>query len=325
MVGFEGAQVLDIAGPIELLAAASMVAPKPTIPRYQITFVAHEKGPVETSSGLGLHADATFRDFDRPIDMLMVAGGDGTNEALKDRDLVHFIRQSAASAKRVVSICSGAFLLAEAGLLNGKRVTTHWNAVKYFRQMYPGVNLEPDALYIRDGNIWTSAGVTAGMDLTLALISEDYGRNVALAVARKNVMFAMRSGRQSQFSAHLAATATPDGPIGKVMGHIIEHTADSLTVLELAAIANMSERTFLRHFQKVTGNTPANFVESARIDAARQKLEQISLPLSIIAFDCGFGSTERMRRSFQRHLGVTPKDYRSRFAPSSHLKPLELV
>ncbi|TNE56690.1 MAG: GlxA family transcriptional regulator [Alphaproteobacteria bacterium] len=324
-MGYNGAQVLDITGPMELLSAANVAPPKLGKPRYEVSLLARKAGLIETSGAIRLHADASFVDYDAPIDMLMVSGGEGTLQALEDTKLIDFIARATEKAARVVSICSGAFLLAEAGLLDGRRATTHWNAAKYFRRLYPQVMLEPDALYVRDGDVWTSAGVTAGMDLTLALISEDFGREVALEIARKNVMFAMRTGGQSQFSAHLVATTAPEGPVGKVMNHIVSNPAHSLTLPELADMAHMSERTFLRHFQKITGDTPAKFVEVARIDAARRKLEQLDLPLTIIAFECGFGSAERMRRSFQRHLGVTPQDYRSRFAPTPQLKTLELV
>ncbi len=315
MIGYEDAQILDIAGPLEMFAAANVLARRQGDdgpPPYDITLIAEEKGPFRTTGGLCLVAEGSYAETFKPVDTLIVSGGDGTVNVLKDKTLLSSIKRHAKAARRVVSICSGAFLLAEAGLLDGRRATTHWAAADYFRKLYPHIDLEEDAIYVRDGNVWTSAGVTAGMDLALALIADDLGSDIAMDVARKNVIFMMRPGGQSQFSTHLIA-ASGGGAVGKAMIFVAEHLAEDCSVPRLCEVAAMSERTFLRRFRDATNMTPAKFVEAIRIEAARQRLEVTRSPVDVIASECGFGSGERMRRTFQRHLGVAPGYYRERF------------
>lgn len=317
MIGYKDAQILDIAGPLEMFAAANFLTrgdgSEGEDPPYEIILQAEAAGPFMTTGGLELVAHESFAARHTDLDTLMVSGGDGTLKAMRDKSLLASLTDHASLARRVVSICSGAFLLAETGLLEGKRATTHWNACAYFRKLYPDIELEEDAIYVRDGNVWTSAGITSGMDLALALIADDLGTDMALKVARKNVIFMMRPGGQSQFSTHLKAAESGDGPIGKTMTWVLENLAGDCSVPGLSEIAAMSERTFVRRFHGEAQMTPAKFVAMARLESARQRLEATHDGVEVIAADCGFGSSERMRRTFQRQLGVAPAQYRERF------------
>jgi transcriptional regulator GlxA family with amidase domain len=309
MLAFEGAQILDITGPMQVLAGVNDERPSPA---YALTLLAEKKGPFTTSGGLRLDADGAYAALPAKIDTLIVAGGT-IEAALRDKAMMRAVRDGAARAKRVVSICTGAFFLAAIGLLNGKRATTHWRSVDLLAKHFPKITVEPDALYVRDGKVWTSAGVTAGMDLALALVCEDWGDAMALAIARRHVMFLMRPGGQSQFSAHLAANANGKGKLGGLLRWIPEHIGATLDVAALAARANMSERSFARIFRKETGETPASYVERARLDAARRLLTASNLAIETVASRTGFGSEERMRRAFHRHLKVAPAQFRARF------------
>ena len=312
MLAFQGAQILDVVGPLQILAAVNDERPK-SRPAYRLTLLCEHAGQITTSSKLKLVADGSWKELPRAIDTLMVAGGEGTRAAIRNNVLLDSIRKGAARSRRIVSVCSGAFLLAEAGLLDGKRATTHWRNVDDFSRSYPKIAIEPDAIYVRDGRIWTSAGVTAGMDLALALVRDDFGDEMALAIARRHVLFLMRPGGQSQFSAHLSVEARPKGKLGPLLHWIPEHVGDRLAVPVLARQANMSERNFARVFRTEIGVTPAHYVEVARIDAARRLLTQSRLSIATIAVRAGFGSEERMRRVFQRHLKISPASFRARF------------
>ena len=249
----------------------------------------------------------------RPIDTLIAVGGIGSRAAVNERALIRWLAARAGQARRVCSVCTGAFLLAEAGLLDGKRAVTHWWACDELAQRYPRVTVEPDPIFLRDGKIWTSAGVTAGIDLALALVEEDLGRAMALRVARHLVVFLKRPGGQSQFSAMLESQARDDGAFAALHDWLAQHLADDLGVEALAARAGMSPRNFARVYAKRTGTTPAKAVEALRVDAARRALEETAAPIESIARACGFGDEERLRRSFLRCLGVPPKQYRARF------------
>ncbi|HUO94339.1 MAG TPA: DJ-1/PfpI family protein [Rhizomicrobium sp.] len=310
MFGFAGAQILDVVGPLQMLAGVNDARREPT---YRLTILAERRGPIVTSSGMQLVAAGRWDDCPKTIDTLIVAGGEGTREALRNETLLSAIRAAAKRARRVVSVCSGAFLLAAAGLLKGKRAATHWQSTDDLARLFPDITVEADAIYVRDGNVWTSAGVTAGMDLALALIREDFGDDMALAIARRHVLFLMRPGGQSQFSAHLAVDPQRDGKLGKLLRWIPEHLSDELDCPALARRAHMSERNFARVFRAETGKTPAHFVECVRIDAARRWLTESDMPVERVAARAGFGSEERMRRAFQRHLKVSPAAFRERF------------
>jgi transcriptional regulator GlxA family with amidase domain len=296
-----------------VFSAATERALDAGVPRpYTVTVVAPRAGRVRMRSGLSLVADAAWRDVRGPIDTLVVAGGD-CRSLMDDRALLAWIRRAARHARRTTSVCTGAFLLAEAGLLDGRRATTHWGWTDELRRRYPAINVDPDALFVSDGAIHTSAGVTAGMDLALALVEADLGRAMALDVARGLVLFLKRPGGQSQFSAHLAAQRAGRGPLGDVPEWIVQHLEADLSVEALAARAGMSPRNFARVFVRELGVTPAKFVERARVELARRALEDGELPLASVAATAGFGTLERMRRTFHRHLRVVPQAYRNRF------------
>jgi transcriptional regulator GlxA family with amidase domain len=307
---FDGFQILDAAGPIaafELGGARGQDA-------YSLSLLAQRGGPVASSSGATMEARA-FADAPR-LDTLIVAGGLGSYEALKDAAILGYLRDSARDCRRVASVCSGAFLLAEAGLLDGKRATTHWSRSRLFAQRYPQVRLEPDRIFVHDGKIWTSAGITAGVDLALALIADDLGEPTARRVAQHLVVYRRRPGGQSQFSA-LLEMERPEGRFGPLLGWARERLGEPLTVERLAERAAMSPRNFARRFAEETGVTPARAVERLRVEAARERVEGGRAPIDAIAVDSGFGDSERMRRAFLRAFGQPPQALRRAAAASA--------
>jgi transcriptional regulator GlxA family with amidase domain len=309
-VVFPGFQALDAVGPTEVFVGTRRHTGSED---YRVLTTAAEPGWVTSSSGLGFQVECALRDVRGPVDTLLVAGGDGTAAAVADGALITEIQRVAALSRRVTSVCSGAFLLAEAGLLDGRRATTHWSACDLLARAYPSVRVEPDPIFVRDGNIATSAGVTAGMDLALALVEEDLGRDVALAVARRLVMFLRRPANQSQFSAQLSAQAADRDALRDVQAFIAEHPDADLSVTALAARAAMSERNFARCFRAQLGVTPARYVERVRVEAARRRLEESDDTIDAVARSCGFGTAETLRRTFLRALRTTPSEYRRRF------------
>jgi transcriptional regulator GlxA family with amidase domain len=316
MLAFPGAQVLDITGPMEIFKGANDVLARhgqSGKPAYKLTLATHDGGLFETTSGIRLAADCDLAALSSPIDTLLVSGGDGVREAMRDKVLIRFIQQASKKARRVASVCSGSFLLAQAGLLDGRRAASHWRGCDLLAKYFPKVTVDRDALYVRDGKFSSSAGVTAGMDLSLALVAEDCGQRVALEVAKDKVLFMIRSGGQSQFSTHLMAESAESDRLRTVMGWALENLHAEITVEILAGHAAMSPRNFARTFVKETGATPAQFIERARIDAARRKLEDSNKAIDAVATDCGFGNGERMRRAFHRHMGIAPNAYRERF------------
>ncbi|MGU7781576.1 GlxA family transcriptional regulator [Burkholderia sp. PU8-34] len=313
VLAFPGAQLLDVSGPLQVFASVNELARErgraaPYAPRV----VAADAGPVATSAGLVVVADS-LRSAGRHPDTVIVAGGKGVHAASRDPRLVRWVRLQAERARRVASVCTGAFLLAEAGLLDGRRAVTHWTRCDELASRYPKVRVEADPIFIREGALWTSAGVTAGIDLALALVEEDLGRAIALDVARELVVFLKRPGGQAQFSAALSMQRTDDR-FGDLHAWITEHLNADLSVPALAERVRMSERSFVRHYRAETGRTPARAVEQIRIEAAQRLLGETSWPLKRIAARCGFGSEETLRRSFVRMLGVSPQAYRERFA-----------
>jgi len=316
MLAFPDVQVLDVMGPLEVFSRTSRWLRDNGLRRdhaYSVEIIGLKRGAFRTSSGLRLHAERRFSEVGRGLDTLLIAGGLGTDRLLRHRPLLAWIRRQGLSVRRLASICTGAFLLAEAGLLKGRRATTHWSFCARLAREYPNVRLEPDAIFVRDGKLTTSAGVTAGMDLALALVEEDHGREVALRVARELVMFLRRPGGQSQFSAQLAVQLAEREPLRDLQAHILENPGADLSVETLARRAAMSPRNFARVFTREVGTTPARFVISSRIDAARRLLEDTSDGLEEICRRCGLGSTETMRRAFLSVVGVPPARYRERF------------
>lgn len=309
---FPGVQMLDLAGPMDVFQEASRVSGQPDA--YQFELVALEDKPVRASNGMLFQPTATIDTLDRALDTLLVTGSHGVLELAANARLMQWLQRQAGVVRRFGSVCSGAWLLAHAGLLDGRRVTTHWNMSRQLAQRFGRVQVEHDQIYIRDGKLYTSAGVTAGMDLALCMVEEDLGRDLALAVARELVMFIKRPGGQAQFSAHLAAQAAQRSPIRQVQQWVLDNLEQDLSVDQLAAQAGMSVRNFSRAFKSDTGETPADFVEAARLDAARRMLEETASPLKRVAARSGFHDQNGLRRAFVRRLGVTPGDYRSRFA-----------
>jgi transcriptional regulator GlxA family with amidase domain len=315
LLAFPGVQALDLVGPMEVFTGASTIAAG----AYEVQVAAPGRGGPETSSGLMLLPAGGLADRHAGIDTLLVCGGPGTGAAERDEQLIGWLRDAAGRSRRVASVCTGALLLARAGLLDGRRATTHWASCHELAERYPQVTVERDAIFVRDGRVWTSAGVTAGMDLALALVEEDLGRDVALEVARWLVLFVKRPGGQSQFSSHLVGQRPRTGQLRDVTAWIQQNLAADLRVEALAERACMSPRNFSRAFRRETGTTPAKYVETARVQAARHALADAADGVDAVAVRCGFGTAETMRRAFHRHVGIGPADYRARF--SSALRP----
>ncbi len=314
VLAYDQVQVLDVTGPLEVFDKANGHLPAP---HYRSFVVAPRGGALQTSGPAKLHVDRTIDDVSTKelagLDTLVVAGGCGVMAARKNPHIIAFVRRAAARARRVVSVCSGTFLLAEAGLLQGRRATTHWESLDLLAAQFPRILVERDAIYVRDGTIWTSAGVTTGIDLTLALVEEDLGREVALAAARDLVVYMQRPGGQAQFSRLLPARRPNDRRLDSLVAWIEQNPAANLSITALARRCAMSERNFARRFVEQTGVSPARFVEQRRLDFCRQRLERQDITLEQLAQDSGLKSPEVLRRLFQRHLGISPSAYRERF------------
>ena len=308
ILAFADAQILDVTGPAQVFATANDLAPAGANKPYAIDIVSADGGVV-TSSGIVLRSKTLPEEGGGGT--LIVSGGYGVNAACRDEALLTWVRRRAARASRTASVCSGAFLLAEAGLLDGRSAVTHWGRCAEFAARFPAVRLDPDPIFVRDGSVWTSAGVAAGIDLALAMVEADHGRPLALAVARQLVVFLKRPGGQAQFSAALALQQS-DGTFERLHGWIAGHLEHDLSLGVLADQAGMSLRSFSRRYRQSTGRTPADAVETIRFERARQLLEE-GASVTRTAARCGFGSTETLRRVFLHRLGVGPSAYRSRF------------
>lgn len=306
---------LDVTGPLEVFAAATELLKQHGRMQdgYRPIFAAKEPVPVKFSSGLIVQADVRIGQG-KPPDILLIPGGLGIRTVLEDKELIAAIKKRARGAARVVSVCNGAFLLAAAGLLDGKRVTSHWQVAADLAREYPALVVDPDAIFIRDGKISTSAGVCAGIDLALALVEEDYGASLALEVARLLVVYFRRAGGQSQFSAPLKARQKAGACFGQLHDWMLDHLSGPLTVEQLAEKARMSQRNFARVFLEKTGITPSKYVEMLRLDRARELLESGDDSMQAVAEASGFGREERMRSAFYRHLSVSPAHYRIHFS-----------
>jgi transcriptional regulator GlxA family with amidase domain len=313
-VVYPGIQSLDLAGPFEVFAGANEfleLSGQP--PAYEARVVARSLEPIATESGLAVVPQLEIARWRGPIDTLVVTGGSGSKVAAADDALLRGIARLAKDARRVVSVCTGAFVLAELGLLDGKRATTHWRRCALLARRHPKVRVEPEPIFVRDGRIYTSAGVTAGIDLALALVEDDLGREVALQIARGLVMFLRRPGNQAQFSAQLRLQQADREPLREVQRFIAEHPSEDLATDALARRAAMSVRHFTRCFRQQVGVSPAHYVETARLEAARRRLVESRDGLDRVASLCGFRSAEILRRAFVRRLNVTPSEYRIRF------------
>ena len=302
------AAALDLAGPMGVFSAATAMLGEGA--GYRLLLVSPQDGPVRLSNGSRMLPDLRCADANERYDVVLAAGGP---TPAHDSALSGWLRRACPRARVHGSICTGAFALGHAGLLDGHTVTTHWEFADELATRFPAARVEPDRIHVRSGALITSAGVTAGIDLALALVAEDHGAELALRIAQKLVVVAQRQGGQSQFSPYLSAPQDPGTPIARVQAHVMEHAGDDYSVARLAAIAGMSARSFARHFTQAAGITPREFIERARVDAARRLLEGSRQPLKAIAYDCGFGNADNMRRVFQRRLRVSPADYRARF------------
>jgi transcriptional regulator GlxA family with amidase domain len=312
LLAFPGVQALDVIGPAEVFAGADRLAGGGA---YTVELVAKDPGPIDTRAGAySLVPKTTIARCRGPIDTLIVGGGSGVRRAREDAALIRWIRSAARRSRRVASVCTGSFLLAAAGLLEGRRVTTHWSRTQQLASEHPELSVDPNPIFIRDGDVWTSAGVTAGMDLSLALVEEDLGREVAAQIARWLVLFLQRPGGQAQFSSHLSAQLAAREPLRELQSWIADNLDTDLRVEALAERAAMSPRNFARFFRRETGITPAAYVEELRVERARQLLEESAEPVELVSGRCGFGTPETMRRAFARRIGVSPAEYRSRFA-----------
>jgi transcriptional regulator GlxA family with amidase domain len=306
-------QLLDVTGPLQVFASANdLVAEAGGTPPYRLRVVAKGVQGVTASAGVGIATHPLPRSG-AALDTLMVAGGPGVEAAIADTALTKWVGERARKARRVASVCTGSFLLAASGVLDGRRAATHWSFCAELARRFPKVRVESDPIFVRDGSVWTSAGVTAGIDLALALVEEDLGRALALAVARYLVVFLKRPGGQAQFSTALSLQAAED-KFGALHEWIGRHLADDISLPVLAGQAGMSERSFSRRYAEATGLTPVHAVERLRVEAARRLLSESRLPVKRISQRCGFGSEETMRRSFLRLLATTPQDYRARFS-----------
>ncbi|MFC3573913.1 GlxA family transcriptional regulator [Streptomyces yaanensis] len=310
VVLFDDVQSLDVTGPVEVFMGAETHSPG----TYSLVTASLDGAPVRTSSGLTLVPDHALADVPHPH-TLLVPGGRGTRSP--DPRLVDWLREHGARAERLVSICTGAILLARAGLLDGRRATTHWAYCDTLARHHPEIEVDPEPIYVRDGHVATSAGVTSGIDLALALVEEDLGREAALAIARHLVVFLRRPGNQAQFSAQLAAQTARREPLREVQQWITEHPGDDLTVESLAARARLSPRHFARAFQAETGMTPGRYVDRVRLEHARRLLEDTTDGIEEISRASGYGTSEAMRRAFVKALGAAPAEYRRRFRPAT--------
>lgn len=312
---YPGFQALDAVGPLEVLSGANELCRREGKPEpYRVELVALRAGPQECESGYALVAPRAYSAVRGPIDTLIIAGGSGSRVVRHDPKLLAWLRRASKRARRLCSVCSGALVLAEAGLLDGKRATTHWAMLDHLARRHPKVRVERDPIFVRDGAVYTSAGVTAGIDLTLALVADDLGAEVARTVARWLVVFLQRPGGQAQFSAHLSSAAPSDGAFQSLQAYIAEHPEHDLSVPALAARMAMSPRNFARKFQQQLGVSPAQYVLRARVESARIRLEKGKESIETVAARCGFGTEETMRRSFQKIVRVAPRGYRARFA-----------
>ena len=327
IVAFDGVQPLDAVGPHEVFAGAGRAASASgRSGSYRVTLASAGGGSVTAESGLVLGSEPLPAPG-QPIDTLVLAGGTGAEEAASDQTLVPFIRAAEPHCRRVATVCSGAFIGAAAGLLHGRRVTTHWARATQLRQDHPGLDVDPDPIYIRDGKYWSSAGVTAGIDLSLALVQEDFGVDVAQTIARWLVMFLHRPGGQTQFASPVWVPRAERSTIRAVQNLVEAAPGGDHRLPNLAAAAAMSIRHFTRVFTAEVGETPSRFVERTRLEAARRELETTADTLEVVATRCGLGSAETLRRVVQRHLGVSPDAYRRRFRtapiPTARTAPVE--
>jgi len=321
---FEHANIIDVTGPAGVFAAATALLNASATgikSGYEIQFLGEILSPIQTDGGLRLLPDATLDSVTAPIDTLIVPGGTGARDLKHQRGMISWLRQVVPYTRRPCSVCTGAFLLAESGMLDGRKVVTHWDHCEALSRHYPSLTVDPDPIFITDGKFRTSAGVTAGMDMALALVEEDFGHEIAIATARQLVMDFKRPGGQSQFSDRLTTQLSAGSRFSNLLTWVYDNPGKDLRVDVLAEHAAMSPRNFVRVFSSETGQTPAKFVEKIRLDLARALLSGSGQTITRIADTCGFGNAERMRRTFHRHLTTSPENYRKRFSAQYDIGP----
>ena len=309
--------ILDVAGPLEVFAKAADYINE-NVPAIKHTYATHlhsvdSSSIINTSAGHSLVCEGGIESIDYEVDTVLISGK-GSSEFREIRHLLDWLRKNAKKIRRVGSICAGAFILAEAGILNGRRSTTHWQVCDKLAKLYPKIKVEEDPIYVKDGNVYTSAGISTGIDLSLAMVEEDFGRDVAVMVARLLVLYLKRPGNQSQFSNILMHQTVDYKPIQSIQDWIIGHLSEDLSIDILAEKALMSPRNFSRVFLRETGITPAKYVEKVRLETARRRLEETRLSIDEISDECGIGNSDRLRRLFLRHMRTTPSDYRKNFS-----------
>ncbi|WP_322365739.1 GlxA family transcriptional regulator [Pseudomonas sp. Teo4] len=310
MVLFNDVLLLDVTGPLDAFAIANRFLPENR--QYRLITVAEGQAAVRGSCGLKAVADARLEDLPAAVDLLLVPGGPGAYDVALPA-LERWLPQAVRSAKRFGAICTGVFLLGRAGLLNGYRCTTHWNYVERLAHAFPETKVETEQIYVIDRNLITSGGITAGIDLALAVVAEDHGKALALEVAKVLLVARHRQGGQTPYGPLLAAVPRDDTPIARVQAYIVDHIEQPFTVQKMAERVAMSSRNFARTFQREVGITPLQYLQNARIDRARKLLEESDLPLKVVAAQCGFGSDRHMRKVFCERIGMTPAQYRAQF------------
>jgi transcriptional regulator GlxA family with amidase domain len=310
-----GVHLMNLGGPLDVFARASsrlLADGRRATPAYEIELLTGDDNALTTATGLALMGGRPWDQATQPIDTLIVVSGAEVFHQLPEPRILEWFRQSAKNLRRIASVCAGAFVLAEAGILDGRRATTHWNAAARLARLYPKISVDADRIFVQDGNVWTSAGVSAGADLALAMLEDDFGHVLAVEIAQHMVLSLRRNGSQSQFSPQLAAQAADHQPIRELIAWIYEHLDADLSVPVLARRAGMSERNFSRIFVRQVGTTPARFVANLRLDAARARLEETSDKVDAIAQRTGLGDGETLRRHVRARLATSPGVYRAR-------------
>ena len=319
IVVFEDVQALDVAGPMDVFAEANKFLPADQ--QYEVSLVGMQAGPIRCANGLDINIGFGYLDVVDQPDLILVAGGPRLPEFKPEPGILQWMREKTVGARRFGSVCNGAFPLGLAGLLDGKEVTAHWNDVDRLIAQFPRARVRPDKIFVRDGRLFTSAGVAAGIDLCLALVTEDWGHELALRIAKKLIVYIRREGGQSQYSPYLAVGPKEETIVAKVLRHVTDHIGEQLSIEQLADAVSVSRRTFSRIFAKSANMTPSAFVEQVRIDYSRKLLEETDLPLKTVAFRCGFHNSNQMRFIYSRRLDTTPREYRERFRRQAFVEP----
>jgi len=319
LVVLDGVQALDVAGPLDVFTEANHFLSKQD--RYEMTLVGGRPDNVMCSSGIAFNVHCDYLNFHADSDLLLVSGGPRLPEYEPEPGFLSWLNERARTAKRFGAVCNGVFLLAHAGLLEGREITTHWDHADRLCKQFPESKVRPDKIFVRDGNLFTCGGVTAGIDLCLALVAEDWGHELAMKVAKRLIVYIRRDGGQSQYSPYLAVGPDEDSLVARVLKYVTDHISDLLTIEDIADAVGVSRRTFSRAFAKHAHVTPSVFVDQVRIDFARKLLEETDVPLKTVAFRCGFHTATQMRMIFSRQLDITPKQYRERFRADDISRP----